>query len=62
MGAMTEIQATTPDPPACERCGTRTYPSRREMKMHQLRAGDVPMNRTVDVWRCPSCGREMPRT
>lgn len=49
------------DPPACERCGVRTYPTTREMRMHQLRAGTIPENRKVDVWRCPSCGRETPR-
>ena len=48
-------------PPACERCGVRTYPTRREMRMHQLRAGSIPENKTVDVWRCPSCGLETPR-
>lgn len=54
---------TPPDtPPDCERCGVRTYATTREMRMHQLRAGTVPENRTVAVWRCPACGREAPRT
>jgi hypothetical protein len=56
---MTETPPETP--PACERCGVRTYPTRREMRMHQLRAGAIPENKTVDVWRCPSCGLEAPR-
>lgn len=57
---MTE-ETSAETPPDCERCGTRTYPTRRQMRMHQLRAGAIPENKTVDVWRCPSCGREAPR-
>ncbi len=59
---MTEISETAAEtPPDCERCGTRTYGTTRQMRMHQLRAGAVPENKTVPVWRCPSCGREVPR-
>ena len=55
-------EATTQDPPDCERCGTRTYPTKRRMRMHQIQGGQaIPQDRVVAVWRCPSCGREMPR-
>lgn len=51
------------DAPACERCGVRTYPSTRRMRMHQIYGGKaVPEDQVVPVWRCPSCGREMPRS
>ena len=32
-------EAATQDPPACERCGTRTYPTKRKMRMHQIHGG-----------------------
>jgi predicted RNA-binding Zn-ribbon protein involved in translation (DUF1610 family) len=54
--------APTP-PPACERCGTATYPSTRTMRTHDITSGQaVPRDTVADVWRCPRCGREMPRT
>jgi hypothetical protein len=50
------------EPPPCERCGTRTYPSTRHMRDHDISSGKaVPIDRIVDVWRCPACNREMPR-
>ena len=58
----TDTEAPAQEPPACERCGTRTYASRRQMRMHQIHGGKaIPQDQTVQVWRCPSCGREMPR-
>ena len=61
---MTETDATITEPPACERCGTRTMPSRRKMKRHGLDVAErraIPQETVVDTWRCPRCGREMPR-
>jgi hypothetical protein len=48
--------------PPCERCGVTTYPTTRQMRTHGLEAGKaIPHDKVVDVWRCPACGREMPR-
>ncbi|WP_217913288.1 hypothetical protein [Miltoncostaea marina] len=61
---MSETETTTAEPPACERCGTRTFPSRRKMKAHGLDIAErkaIPVERVVDTWRCPRCGRETPR-
>jgi len=59
----TDTEAPVQEPPPCERCGVRTYPSRRAMRMHQIAGGKaIPQDQVVDTWRCPSCGREMPRT
>ena len=39
------------------------YPSSRTMKVHNLEGSRaVPLQKTVEVWRCPSCGFESPRT
>lgn len=60
----TETEPTAADPPACERCGTRTIPSRRRMKRHSLDVAErraIPEEAVVDTWRCPRCGRETPR-
>jgi hypothetical protein len=55
-------EATPQEAPPCERCGTRTYPTKRKMRMHQIHGGQAyPQDSVVPVWRCPSCGREMPR-
>lgn len=55
-------ETTAAEPPPCERCGTRTYPSRRNMRTHDITTGQaVPQDTVVETWRCPSCGREMPR-
>ena len=60
---MTETETTPATPPPCERCGTRTFPSRRNMRTHDITTGQaVPQDKVVDTWRCPSCGRETPRT
>lgn len=60
---MTETETPQATPPPCERCGTRTFPSRRSMRSHDIATGQaVPQDKVVDTWRCPSCGREMPRT
>jgi hypothetical protein len=33
------------------------------MRSHQIHGTQaVPQDKIVDVWRCPRCGREMPRT
>ena len=54
---------TTAERKPCERCGVAAYPSRRVMKVHNLEgAKAVPMEKTVEVWRCPSCRFESPRT
>jgi predicted RNA-binding Zn-ribbon protein involved in translation (DUF1610 family) len=38
------------------------FPSRRAMRSHDITSGQaVPLDKVVDTWRCPSCGREMPR-
>jgi hypothetical protein len=53
----------TQQAPDCERCGTRTYPSTRTMRMHDISTGRaIPRDEVYPVWRCPSCGREAPRT
>ena len=60
---MTETESfTTTEPPACERCGTRTFASRRKMLRHRIAdAKAVPQEGYVDTWKCPRCGREEPR-
>jgi ribosomal protein L37E len=59
---MTEAESTPATPPACERCGTTTFPSRRKMLRHQIADGKAyPQEGYVDTWRCPRCGREAPR-
>ena len=46
----------------CDRCGVQAYPSRRTMKVHNLEGSKaVPLQKIVEVWRCPSCGFESPR-
>jgi hypothetical protein len=60
---MSSTEPTAAEPPACERCGARTYPSTRKMLSHDISSGQaVPREKVVDVWRCPRCSREMPRT
>ena len=35
----------------------------RVMRSHGLQAGKaIPDDKTVNVWRCPACGRELPRS
>jgi ribosomal protein L37E len=59
---MTEPGSTTATPPPCERCGTTTFPSRRQMLRHRISEGRaIPQEGYVEVWRCPRCGREEPR-
>lgn len=59
---MTETETPASDPPACERCGTTTYASRRKMLRHRLEAAKaIPQEGYVDTWKCPRCGREEPR-
>jgi predicted RNA-binding Zn-ribbon protein involved in translation (DUF1610 family) len=49
-------------PPPCPACGIAMMPSRRTMRVHNIRSGRaIPEDKTVDVWRCPACGREQPR-
>lgn len=57
-----EAAGSTAAPPACERCGTRTYATSRRMRTHGIQSGRaVPADRVIAVWRCPACGREAPR-
>ena len=59
---MSDDQTAQAAPPDCERCGARTYPSTRTMRTHDVSTGRaVARDRTYPVWRCPRCGREMPR-
>ncbi len=59
---MTETETSQATPPPCERCGVTTYPSRRQMRTHDITSGQaVPMDKVVETWRCPACGRETPR-
>lgn len=60
---MTQTESTAPtESPACERCGTRTFPSRRKMLRHRLADGKaIPQEGYVNTWKCPRCGREEPR-
>ncbi|HEX2503352.1 MAG TPA: hypothetical protein VHK00_05375 [Miltoncostaeaceae bacterium] len=55
-----ESQST--GPPACPKDGITMRPTTRVMRSHGLQGGKaVPRDKTVDVWRCPACGRELPR-
>jgi len=59
----TDESAMTQQAPDCERCGTRTYPTTRTMRIHDMSRGrPIPQDQVHPVWRCPSCGREAPRT
>ena len=59
---MTEAAPDPSVPPPCPRDGVAMRPSRRTMLAHDISSGHaVPVERTVDVWRCPMCGRELPR-
>jgi predicted RNA-binding Zn-ribbon protein involved in translation (DUF1610 family) len=59
---MVESEAAVERPP-CPRCGVTTFPTRRTMRVHNLEgAKAIPLQKTVEVWRCPSCAKEMPRT
>ena len=59
---MTETETPASTPPACERCGTTTFPSRRKMLRHRIEdAKAIPQEGHVDTWKCPRCGREAPR-
>ena len=43
--------------------GIPMRPTTRVMRSHGLQAGRaIPRDKTVDVWRCPVCGREEPRS
>ncbi len=61
---MSSEHTPTPDAaPDCERCGTRTYATTRTMRTHDISSGrTIPRDQTFPVWKCPSCGREAPRT
>lgn len=59
----TDDNPTTQDAPDCDRCGTRTYATTRTMRTHDITTGRaLPRDTTYQVWRCPSCGREAPRS
>ena len=50
-------------PPACPRHDVAMRPTTRVMRSHGLHAGRaIPADKTVNVWRCPICGREEPRS
>lgn len=54
----------TPDaaPPDCPVHGIAMRPTTRVMRSHGLQGGKaIPEDKTVNVWRCPACGREQPR-
>lgn len=59
---MTEAATDASIPPGCPKDGIAMLPSRRTMRTHDISSGRaIPVDRTVDVWRCPACGRELPR-
>jgi predicted RNA-binding Zn-ribbon protein involved in translation (DUF1610 family) len=50
-------------PPPCPKDGITMRPTTRVMRSHGLQAGKaIPEDKTVNVWRCPACGRELPRS
>ena len=50
-------------PPPCPKDGITMRPTTRVMRSHGLQGGKaIPEDKTVDVWRCPACGRELPRS
>ena len=60
---MTEAAADPSSPPPCPKDGVTMRPSKRTMLTHDISSGHaVPVGRRpFDVWRCPMCGRELPR-
>ncbi len=55
-------ETTSAGPPPCPKDGIAMRPTTRVMRSHGLEGGKaVPEDKTVDVWRCPACGRELPR-
>ena len=59
---MTEAAADPSVPPPCPTDGIAMRPSKRTMLKHDISSGQaVPVEQTFDVWRCPKCGRELPR-
>jgi YgiT-type zinc finger domain-containing protein len=59
---MSEPEDQTAEAPACERCGASTYATTRRMRTHDITGRQaVPRDVVAPVWRCPRCGREMPR-
>jgi hypothetical protein len=62
VGEMGDDTSAAAQPPACPRHGIAMRPTTRVMRSHGLQGGKaVPHDKTVDVWRCPVCGREEPR-
>ena len=50
-------------PPPCPKDGIAMRATTRVMRSHGLQAGKaIPHDKTFDVWRCPACGRELPRS
>lgn len=50
-------------PPNCPVHDIAMRPTMRTMRSHGLHAGKaIPEDKTVTVWRCPVCGRELPRS
>ncbi len=59
---MTEAAADPSVPPPCPKDGIAMRPSKRTMLTHDISTGQaIPVEQTFDVWRCPMCGRELPR-
>jgi hypothetical protein len=62
LGAMAEAATDPSVPPPCPKDGIAMRPSKRTMLTHDISSGRaVPVEQTFDVWRCPACGRELPR-
>jgi hypothetical protein len=60
-GMAEEPAAATP--PDCPVHGIAMRPTTRVMRSHGLEGGQaIPHDKTVNVWRCPACGRELPRS
>ena len=59
---MAEAASDPSVPPPCPKDGIAMRPSKRTMLTHDISTGHaVPVEQTFDVWRCPACGRELPR-
>ena len=63
VGSAAMADATSEAPPPCPKDGITMRPTTRVMRTHDIQSGKaVPEDKTVAVWRCPACGRELPRS